>query len=166
MNFKGATKNSFYALSEPEKKMAKYLASQRYNKNRSTNTFNNKIGPQSNEQTDLEGIAAEIAFCKMFNVYPDFQLDTRPYYDAILPNGITVDVKATSHPHGRLLAVLNKASNPPQLYALMIGEFDTGYTFKGFYPSKKLLQECNIKNLGYGPTYAIDQKFLKDLHGN
>lgn len=149
-------------LNEAEQRLAKFLAKARYEKNRSTNTKDGKIGPQDCSVTDLEGIAAEIAFCKMVNVYPDMQLDERPAFDATLPCGMTVDVKATKYKNGRLLAVPGKVGKVLGLdsYSLVVGEFPGPYEFRGFMRSEKLLRQERLIDLGHGPTFAAEQKEL------
>lgn len=149
-------------LNEAEQRLAKFLAKSRYMQNRKSNTKDGKVGPQDCETTDLEGIAAEIAFCKMTNVYPDLQLDERPDFDATLPCGTTVDVKTTRYRSGRLLAVPGKANKSDDLdaYSLIVGEFPGPYEFRGFMRSDDLLRQERLTNLGHGPTYAADQKEL------
>lgn len=149
-------------LNEAEQRLAKFLAKARYEKNRSTNTKDGKIGPQDCSVTDLEGIAAEIAFCKMTNVFPDMQLEERPAFDATLHCGTTVDVKATKYKNGRLLAVPGKVDKCAGLdvYSLIVGEFPGPYEFKGFMKSEDLLRQERLTDLGHGPTYAADQKEL------
>ena len=152
-------------LNKPEKLIAKYVAKSRFESNRSAGITNSKIGGQSNEETDLEGIGAEMAFCKLFNVYPDLTIGPRSakcnqdFFDCTV-NGYTIDVKATKYPSGRLLAAPWKGEgNPPKCYALMVGKFPT-YVFKGFMFSKDLLVPARLGNLGHGPTYIASQDEL------
>ena len=112
-------------LSDPEQLLATYVARKRYEYNRNTGTKNNKLGPQTDEFTDKEGIAAEIAFCKMMNLYPDLSTENRPPHDAILKDGTTVDVKATKYRNGHLLATDSKGNSRSDIYVLMVGEFPT-----------------------------------------
>jgi hypothetical protein len=145
-------------LNDAEQKLAKYLAAQRHAANRSSGTKNSRIGPQSDEQTDLEGVGAEVAFCRMFNVYPDTQINERPAEDAVLHDGNAVDVKATPHPNGHLLAARWKKCNV-QMYSLMVGKFPT-YRHAGMMPAKELLREGRLKNFGYGESFAASQSEL------
>jgi len=151
-------------LNNAEQRLAQYLAKARYAKNRQTNTKDMKVGPQDCETTDLEGIAAEIAFCKMCNVYPDLQLENRPMYDAVLPDGTTVDVKATRYRSGRLLAVPGKLDKCEGLesYSLVVGEFPGPYEFRGFLKREDLLRPERLTDLGHGPTYAATQEELRE----
>ena len=151
-------------LNNAEQRLAKYLAQARYAKNRQVNTKDMKVGPQDCETTDLEGIAAEIAFCKMYNVYPDLQLEDRPMYDAVLHDGTTVDVKATKYRSGRLLAVPGKLDKCEKLqsYSLIVGEFPGPYEFRGFLSREDLLRPERLTDLGHGPTDAAPQDELKE----
>ena len=150
-----------------EQLICKAIANKRYQNARDMNVKNSKMGGQSNEQTDLEGISSELAFCKLFNVYPDLTVQVRSSAegtddgDAVLRDGRTVDVKSTKYHTGRLLAVRWKKPKV-DFFALMIGSFPT-YTFKGFMKSEELLKEQRIGNLGHGNGYIAVQHELKPL---
>lgn len=148
-------------LNECEQRMAHWLAKQRHAMNRQSGTQNQRVGPQSDEETDLEGIGAEIAFCRMMNVYPDLSLDGRPNHDAVF-FGSTVDVKATKYRNGHLLAVRGKVDKPAEIYALMVGEFPS-YRFAGLMPSCSFLLPERIADFGYGQSYAASQSDLQSI---
>jgi hypothetical protein len=145
-------------LNEVEQKLAIFLAKKRHQANRSSNTTNRKIGGQSDEQTDLEGVGAEIAYCKIMNVYPDMDLDHRPPDDATLSDGRTVDVKATRYKSGRLVVVPWKKAGV-DLFALMVGEFPE-YRLAGTKPADEVIREDRLGDLGHGKTYMVEQKDL------
>lgn len=145
-------------LNEAEQRLAKFLAKGRSDANRASNTQDCKIGGQSGELTDLDGIAAEIAFCKIHNVYPDLNLDARPAADCILHNGASVDVKSTRYASGRLLAVRWKKPNV-DMFALMVGVFPS-YRYAGSLSAVELLSDTKLRDLGHGMTYAADQSEL------
>ena len=65
-------KNTIIELNDGEQEICKIIAKLRYKNNRDNNVKNSKVGDQSDELTDLEGIGGEMAFCKMVNSYPDF----------------------------------------------------------------------------------------------
>ena len=157
--------DSVISLCHSEQAICMWMARSRFSNNRKSGIVNKKVGNQSNEKTDLEGFAAEFAFCKLFNVFPDFTVNPRncdeDAGDAVLPGGLSVDIKVTKYPTGRLLAVPWKANNV-ELYALMIGEFPS-YTFKGFMRQEDLLKEERLGNLGYGKTYIAHQYELCEL---
>jgi hypothetical protein len=139
----------------------------RFENNRKKGVTNSKIGGQSDEVTDLNGIGAELSFCKMFNVFPDLSISTRSSTngedtgDAVLHNGKTIDIKATVYPCGKLLAVPWKQEKV-DLFALMVGTFPT-YTFKGFMRAPELLKKERIGDLGHGETYIAYQNELLSL---
>jgi hypothetical protein len=112
-------------LNEAEQRLAQYLAKRRHDAARMDGIPDMKMGPQSAYDTDLEGIAAEIAFCRIMNVYPDTDIvvGTRPISDAYTTSMGSVDVKATKYRNGRLLATTKKYAKHPDSYALMVGEF-------------------------------------------
>ena len=148
-------------LNDAEQRLAKYVARARTDNARSVNLAHTKIGPQSQYETDLEGMGAEIAFCRLMNVYPSLDVVDNPAADPqgdCVVLGRTVDVKTTRHKNGRLLAVLWKEKK--DLYALMTGTFPT-YEFRGLADGDDLLSADNIVDLGYGPTYALAQEALR-----
>ena len=154
-------------LNRCEQKIAIFLAKARYSNARSKGVADGKMGGQSNEMTDLEGIAAEIAYCKAMNVYPDTEVDldtaNLPPYDAVTRHGVTIDVKATKYRNGHLLAVLGKKNKKqPDGYFLMIGEFPK-YTLAGYMSADELLQESRIGNLGHGNGYMATQEELTNV---
>jgi len=53
----------------------------------------------------------------------------------------------------------NKTIDDAGIYVLMIGEFPT-YRLAGWAYSIVLLNDANITDLGYGPTYALNQNEL------
>ena len=143
------------SLSIAEQKLARFLAASRHKNARSKGIINSKIGDQSDEDTDLEGIGSEIAFCKIANVYPDLQTDYLPEEDAVLRTGDTVDVKATKYENGHLLVAKWKQPNV-SLYALMVGRFPQ-YRFAGFFPSRDMLSPSRLKDFGHGQGFSANQ---------
>lgn len=150
-------------LSDGEQRIARFLARERFTRARDAGIENRRMGPQSDEQTDLEGIGAEMAYCKMVNVWPDLSYGHRPDADALLPNGESVDVKATRWKTGRLIVALWKRNKAPDRYVLMVGEFPT-YRYAGEIEAENIMIEDNIKDLGHGPVYALPQSALKNAH--
>ena len=155
-------------LNGSERSIAKGIATARYNACRDQNIKNSKIGDQSNEQTDLEGFGAELAFCKLHNIYPDLLIKPRHTEDddgdcsLHIVNGL-VDVKATKYETGRLIAPKWKNQDTVDLYALMTGTFPT-YTFKGFMTSKEFIRDGRIGDIGRGNiTYIATQDELVEL---
>ena len=152
------------SLSENEQRLAIHIGQKRYANARLKNIKDTKIGDQSNEETDLEGFAGELAFCKVMNIYPDLETGNNlPPYDCIDYYGVTYDVKTTKHTNGHLMATLKKKKNPPDKYVLLIGIFPR-YDIIGEIGSEEFLQEVNIGNLGQGPCYLLTQAELNPIN--
>ena len=151
-------------LNSAEQKLAQYLAKARYKNARGHNKPDMKKGPQSNEQTDLEGIASEIAAAKAINVYPDLETDLNdlPEIDILSKKGYSIDVKATTYPNGKLITALWKKDKSCQFYMLVIGKFPK-YRIAGIMSADELMRDQRIKNLGHGDTYAAEQTELQSI---
>ncbi len=151
-------------LNKAERKLAYYIARKRYESARSAGVVNSRMGPQSNEQTDLEGIAAEVAFCKAFNIYPDLEIDSVsfPDFDCVLSDGRSVDVKATRYESGRLIAAKWKKPESVDLYALMVGVFPE-YRFAGVMQSIDLINPERLCQMPKGKAYAASQNELESI---
>lgn len=151
-------------LNDAEQKLAKYLAKSRYFNARNNGKPDLKMGSQSNWETDLEGIAGEIAACRYFNVYPDTDIDLTvlPEFDFISHKGSKVDVKTTKHLNGRLLATKKKLGTDCDAYVLVVGEFPE-YRIVGWATSDELFQDKNLIDLGYGEGYALTQDKLHKI---
>lgn len=147
-------------LSTSEQKVAELIAKTRYESNRSKNIPNQKKGPQSEYETDLEGSASELAAAKALNVWPDLA-DSIQAHDLVY-NGVTIDVKTTKYRTGRLIAALNKKDKPCDYYMLLVGESPT-YDIKGFAKREDLLCEETVTDLGWGKLHALSQDKLVPL---
>ncbi len=155
-----AHRNRFeITLSQVEIQYVKFVAEMRISYDRECEKIGNwKSGNKTREKL-LNPIGAELAFCKAFNLYPDFSRRFK-WYDATLPDGRTVDVKHTDQDRGHLIAALNSSKKRlVDLYVLMVGEFPT-YEFRGVIPAEVFIRKENVKDLGHGPCYAVDQSRL------
>lgn len=156
--------NTTITLSNFELKICELIAKNRYTNNRINCVKNSKIGAQSDEETDFEGICAEVAFCKLYNLYPDLSIHTRNIdtdEGDVKLNGLSIDIKTTKYKNGKLLAAPWKKITG-DLFALMVGTAPT-YVFKGFMKQNDLLIPSRLGNLGHGPTYIAYQNELKDI---
>ncbi len=147
-------------LTDEEQRICKWLAKERYKAARKAGVIDARLDT-SGEFLDLNGLGAELIFCKMFNLYPDLSVGARSGgYDALTKKGYKVDVKTTKYQHGHLLATQKKKNEKTDIYVLMIGDFPT-YRFAGFIDKEELFDEKNLKNLGHGTGYAVSQNQLK-----
>ncbi len=163
-------------LQDFEQIICEAVAEGRYTNNRKTGVADKKMGEQSVTETDLYGVAAEFAFCKLFNLFPDFSIEPRSAADGTDVEKDSklfiwrVDVKGTKYPTGRLLArpmdgnyASHAARSTTDLFALMTGQYPT-FTFRGFFTKKDLMQPGRIGDLGHGPTYIASQHELYNAH--
>ncbi len=146
-------------LNDTEIKLAKHIGKYRHDNARNKGITDAKMGPQSNEVTDVDSAGAEIAFCKAYNLYPDLQFEVIPEHDATLHCGATVDVKQTSYRTGRLLATMKKNAHRCDIYVLLIGELPE-YEIVGGMPAELFFHDKFLTDLGHGKGYAVQQKDL------
>lgn len=102
----------------------------------------------------------EVAFCKIFNLYPDMDTAHFATFDVCLPNGLTVDVKTTHRLGGRL--IVKPTGHHADLYALMIGELPT-YSFVGIAYAGDILQAHRLDRSLPFPAYAMNQAELQPI---
>ena len=151
-----------YTLNEAEQKLAQHLSKRRYEHARSNGIKDLKMGEQSNYETDLEGVAAEIAFSKLANVYPDLDIGLTKDWDVIY-KGFKIDVKVSKYKTAKLLATLKKTDCDIDYYVLLTGVFPGPYTLRGVARKCDLIQAKNVSNLGRGNGYMLEQKDLKSF---
>lgn len=145
-----------------EMTVAQMLASMRFAVNRANGVQNARVGPQSFYQMEMDGIVAELAFCKWRNVCPDMTIVPRSGGADCVVDGKTIDVKATRRQDGKLLCVTGKAVPNAEIYVLAIVN-DNAVSFPGWAFADELMKPENITNLGHGPTYALDQSQLRQF---
>lgn len=156
-----------YTLTKIEQQLAEHLGKQRRKNNRALGVVDQFVETtRSAAEADIDAMGAELAFCRLFNVYPDLDVSPRAGGgDAILA-GKSVDVKTTDVPFGRLLVPVGKNTTGVDLYALMVGRFPT-YEFRGLQTAARVLRLDNIEQFKYGkPAHAVEQRDLvtaKDL---
>jgi len=150
-------------LNDQELDLARKIASLRYGSSREAGVHNAKIGGQSNFETDFMGFAGELAFCKLFNCYPDFAIVAGGAdYDCIV-GGLRVDVKTTKYRSGHLLSRADKEYPNIDVFALIIGDALSGeFEFVGWETAKALRSEENLSKKFEG-SYALPQDKLKGV---
>jgi hypothetical protein len=162
-------KNKIVTLNRAEQYLAKAIAVARHAINRKGSVKNSKIGKQSDEFTDLEGIAGEIAFCKIMNVFPDTDIkitsskNGEDKGDAITCYGV-VDVKTTRYETGHLVVAPWKTGEGIDYYVLMVGTFPT-YRYAGCISKSELISPNYFGTFNGQETYFVSQENLKDFRG-
>ena len=169
-------KDTKIVLNKEEQALCRFIAKRRYETARGAGVTNSKKGNQSNEDTDLEGVAAELAFAKSYQTYPSgvFDIGARSSNKGedsdgdITINGFTIDVKATKYETGRLIAAEWKDHSSIDYYALVVGKFPK-YEVKGLMSTRELITEERLKTLpnGTNKVYQATQDelcFPKELY--
>jgi len=112
----------------------------------------------SHDQTtsDVTGYAAEYAWAKRFNVFPDFTFISRKNgYDNITA-GKRIDIKASTNLKARLLRNLDQNNPDVDIFVLAIVQIPT-VNFVGWCTIDELRRPENLIDLGYGPVYSLEQ---------
>ena len=151
-------------LNDVEQRLVKTVASLRNQDNRKQNIPDRKIGSADSLSLDIQGFGGELAFSKMFNVYPDLYVKVRLSKDDkgdVTWSGLCLDVKSTPREEGDLLVPIWKSSRYVDGYALMTGGFPS-YTYRGMIQGEEVFQNRWIRNLGRGDTYVVPQGELKE----
>ena len=109
---------------------------------------------------DAQGVTAEYAVAKHLNVFFDLGLSPRTGSADGVMNGYSYDVKSTHHALGKLLATLK--DNPDvDMYIMCITPDRWTVKMVGWCWKKELINKKNIKDLGYGKGYALEQSQLR-----
>lgn len=147
-------------LTESEVHFLRTIASTRSYFSRKNNVVDQKFASdKSGFQIDFDGCLSEYAFCKWHNITFSLSFDnyTPGQPDCIYKN-LTIDVKSTRLKSGRLVVKLNPA--PVDMYVLAIVQDDYTIFFPGYIRSEDLKKQENIRNLGTGDSYVLDQDQL------
>jgi hypothetical protein len=126
---------------------------------RSSGVKDAKVGTHDGSEADVMGMKAEYAFAKQFNTFPDLGLTPRSGSADGKLKGYAYDIKSTTYKTGRLLAT--KKENPDvDMYVLCVVD-NSEVDIKGYTMKKDLIQPSNLKNLGHGEGYCMEQNELK-----
>ena len=160
------------ALNDLEMKISRLIALKRYEMARGSNVPNGQVSETMGAlEPDIEGVLAEMAFCKAHGIYPQQVLDIfvrskkngMDYGDAtvrISGRSRVVDVKATCYKSGRLIC---SVVNPNvDYYALMVGGKGE-YRLAGMMETDELCRDERYGHHGLfkKPCYMAEQHELK-----
>lgn len=147
-------------LSEAEQRLASFIGKTRHLSSREQGIKDLRRGDKPADLIDREGAAAEIAFCKAFNIYPDLDVGEKKVVDCTLSSGHTVDVKWTSRPEGMLITVPWKKPKV-DIFALVVGTMPE-YRIAGWMLATELIKEERLRFVGNNNVYAATQGELVD----
>jgi hypothetical protein len=149
------------SLNDLEIELANELAFKRFDSCSNENVINRKVASRkTNQEIEEMGTRSEIAFCKLMNCYPDLSYHPRKGSADCVINGVAIDIKTTKLQEGKLLVTPKKKYDGGiDMFVLMTG-LDRKFTYRGWMDSASVY-ERELSDLGYGPTYVINQKELK-----
>lgn len=138
------------------------LAKLRQNMNEQNNVRDNKKCDYKGEIINFYGVVSEYAFCKYYNLFFDLSHESRSgSYDCLL-NGKRIDIKST-HRHSGMLIATTKINPDVDIYVLAIVEDNTVH-FKGWTYKEELIKKNNLKDLGRGQVYTMEQIDLRTMN--
>jgi len=80
-------------LNNAEQRLARFMARSRMDNAMKRGITNAQVGSQDRFDIDLEGYGAELAFCKLFNVYPDMSIVADPSAPDAFVDGVMEGVE-------------------------------------------------------------------------
>ena len=150
-------------LSREECEVVRYLGEARRRQNRSKGVSDKLVANEDPLQRDIEGIGAEFAFAKLYDLYPPMDIHPRSGSADFIINGRTIDIKQSDYNNARLIVPPYKLDSDKvcDSYVLATGKLPT-YTFRGFARKEDI---CNPKNLLTlrSLVYALSIKDLKPM---
>lgn len=146
-------------MDESECRIALHLAKCRNSVCRSNNIVDKQMGDQDAIQIDYDGMLAELAVAKQFNVYPDLSISPRHGGADLTLRGLKADVKASRYKKAHLCIHKDKDPKAVDMYILTIVDGQS-VEIVGFIESKDAIRDENLGDLGHGEGYVIPQERL------
>lgn len=152
-------------LNKQEQAICKYIAALRTKNKIENNVKSQKVDlHRTREQIDLDGFGAEMAFAKMVNLFPSFDIFIgSDKGDFKTKNDKKIDVKSSQHFPTWLTCMRTKQKGEAFYYVMLTGLFPE-YEFAGWATEDELIDEDNLKDWGYGEgkeMYSLPPDKLK-----
>lgn len=153
-------------LNETEIKMARDLAFSRSIQNRQSNVTDLKYSSKAGIFLDYQGICGELAFCRLFNLYPDTEFNylpgRRPKHDCMTPAGYGIDIKTHQKHNSALRVPITKNPDDVDFYALVVGTSPKLFVV-GTIAAAKVFQDCYLMENKTGTWYELPQKDITPI---
>ena len=148
-------------LQDTEIQICKLLGETRRMRNRQAGVHEPTYARKMTMEAEIDGVGAELAVAKAFNIYPDTTTHVRAGgHDLVSRKGATIDVKQTTHVNGRLMAPMTKRLEDADIYILVTGTMPK-YKIVGWCHAEQLINKNTIGNLGWvNDVYMMPQKDL------
>lgn len=146
-------------LSDADLGIVQILGALRSSVSRASGSTPRQFG-HDQQTIDTLGVAAEYAWAKHHNTFPDLTFHARKNGCDALHSGWRIDVKATARPNGRLILNPKQINPDVDLFALAIVTLPEVY-FVGYAMARELRQDKNLTDLGHGPCHVLEQHQLR-----
>lgn len=155
-------------LSEFELKAARRLGIDRQEYDEIHASGAKNMSDVSLEENTGRSIAGELAFCKLWNIYPDLQHTKPEPYDCML-KGYKIDIKAVQNDYRQYMVTPTprKRIDPPDYYAFISARKDewNPWEFMGFMSHTELFDEKLFRKKGdYRFPNAKGDVYLAHAH--
>jgi len=160
-------RDSLVTLNPTELKVSDFIGKSRNKQNRGAGIYDAAVA--DTHKIDTLGAEAELAFAKMSDMYPKDFLVLKPKSKAkgtdngdLTVDGISIDVKATTHEKGMLLST-SKHTSGIELFALMVKKGEDTFQLKGFMLADELATQGRFGRAGgklRRPAYVAYQDEL------
>jgi hypothetical protein len=150
-------------LVDTEIEVAKHIAQLRTERSRQSNAKNTPYGDKTQLELDIDAFGAELAFCKMYNYYPDLTTYSRKRGpDCYTTTGKRIDVKQSSLKRGGLIVSQHKTLEDADIYVLMRGEMPT-FKYEGWAWAHEVIRSRGLQAVGRKEItcYVLDKVYLR-----
>ena len=147
-------------LNDTEVLICTQVAMMRNQMNRAAGVKDKLVWKEGNKlRIETIGVMAELAFCKWANIYPELDVKNQSGTTDVIYQGWKCDIKATERADGQLMVSQWKKKESSDVYILGIIDGNS-VDFSGYALTDDIMQEANLKDLGYGPTFCMAQDQL------
>ena len=150
-------------LTEAECKVCRVVGEMRRSNNRKEGVTDLLVATEDPMHRDVQGIAAELAFAKYYNLYPPYDVHVRSAGEDFTVNGKTIDVKQSDYPNARLIVPPSKVEKDggSDNYVLVTGVMPN-FIIQGHARKEDI---CNPNNLVKLRTkvYALNIEQLRPM---
>lgn len=165
-NFSEPPRGATFTLGDTEMHRVRHSAKERYAVNRTSNPADMLAGRQTDYQTILRTIGAELGFLRIFGLDG---LCIRYNYAARSLSGWwfpdewnEVNVRVTTCPDGKLIVTSAELQLDIGRFVMMVGNIPT-FTYAGYDTKADLLIHGPPTDLAHGPVYILGEDRLRPL---
>lgn len=153
--------NYTVTLSDHEQHILKYLAQKRQDENIKNNVKNTTVSNRNGYELNQQGLFAEYAFCKLYNLHLDLNYNIRSGSYDCLYKSTRIDIKSSDKEWHNLIAYI-KVNPDVDVYVLAI-VIENVVSFKGWLYKQEFILNANIKDINGVPTYFYNQEELRSM---